>query len=80
MSGSLQHLLLQRIRHCWMAEERLLNGQKFDRTKVILSDTRTTYYVQSCGLPGLYLPDIQVALISEQTLMQIRLANVVGIW
>ena len=26
--------------------------------------------------PGLYLPDIQVALISEQTLMQIRLANV----
>lgn len=42
---------------------------------VILSDTRTTYYVQGCGLTGLYLPVIQVALISEQTVMQIRLAN-----
>lgn len=58
----------------------MLSEQKFERNMVILSDTRTTYYVQGCGLTGLYLPVIQVALISEQTVMQIRLANIAGIW
>lgn len=58
----------------------MLSEQKFERNIVFLSDTRTTYYVQGCGLTGLYLPVIQVALISEQTVMQIRLANIAGIW
>lgn len=47
---------------------------------VILSDTRITYYVQGCGLTGLSLPVIQGSLISEQTVIQIRLANIAGIW
>lgn len=31
-------------------KEKQLNVQKFEGIKVILSDTRTTYYVQGCGL------------------------------
>ena len=33
-------------------KEKQLNVQKFEGIKVILSDTRTTYYVQGCGLTG----------------------------